>query len=152
MESHRESPDCLWEGWFCLLLGDLKKFLHISLPTSVEMRRCGDHTSHTAQILKSYKSTSLCASGCVQSRLCCHTSFFHLSVSLYAVGHYCHSQWTCFRGSLDVCSKTWKEEHNCAAGLPSVSILFSQIHTWHLFPAQHNKSVSTQGRGTGLFW
>lgn len=36
--------------------------------------------------------------GCVQSRLCCHTSYFDLSVSLYAVGHYCHSQWSCFIG------------------------------------------------------
>lgn len=36
--------------------------------------------------------------GCVQSRLCCHTSCFDLSVSLPAAGHHCHSQCSCFIG------------------------------------------------------
>lgn len=91
--SIQTATDCIWERWFCLLLGDLRKFLHISRSASVEMRRCGDHSSHIAQIQKSYRSTSLCANG-----LCCHTSCFDLSMSLYAVGHYCHSQWSCFIG------------------------------------------------------
>lgn len=145
------ATDCLWEGWFCFLLGDLRKFLHISLRTSVEMRRCGDHSSHIAQIPKPYKSTSLCASGCVQSRLCCNSSCFDLSVSLSAVGHYCHYQWSCFMGNPSMSVPRDKRKRRLCCWTSPVSILLSQIHTWRLFPAQHNISVPTQGRGTELF-
>lgn len=57
------ATDCLWEGWLFLLSRDLRKSLHISLPASVEMRRCGDHSPHIAQIQKSYRFTLLCANG-----------------------------------------------------------------------------------------
>lgn len=146
------ATDCFWEGCFCLLLGDLRKFLHICFHTSVEIRRCGDHSSHTAQIPKLYKSTSLGASGCVQSRLCCHSSCFDLSVSLSAVGHYCHYQWSYFMGNPWMCAPRDKRKRGLWCWTCPISILLSQIHTWHLLPAQHNKSVPAQGRAMELFW
>lgn len=83
------------------------------------MRRCGDHSSHIAQIPKWYKSTSLWASGlCSKWAVLPHLLLWPLCVPFCCWALLSLSVVLFYRGSLDVCSNRQKEEQNCAAGLP----------------------------------
>lgn len=98
--------------------------------------------------------------GSVQSWLFCHTSHLDISVAPYATLIQALEEDCCALLSphsgpvleVDpwVYSSSQNGEQECAAWLPPVSVLLSQIHTWDVFPAQHDKSASTQQRGIEL--